>query len=505
MSSQDETFDGREQRLNAIIAEILEAREAGEKLSQEAILDRHPEFARELKEFFENEPIVRGSSQLDRQLPCFGDDFEDLEIIGRGGMGVVYKAHQKSLNKVVAIKTIEGPFATPSEVERIHDEAQRAARLRHPNIVTVHQVAEYEGRHFFVMDYMEGGSLADRIHDGPLSSAEAARYLNTLAHAVHYAHQRQVLHCDLKPANVLLDGARKLCVSDFGLARGLGEDGRYLPTSAVGGTAAYMAPEQAASVLDPSVREELTTATDIYGLGGVLYALLTGTTPFREATLKQTLGLVCQEQPQPPGERTPGVDENLEAICLRCLSKDRDARYGSADALAEDLARYQAGEETTARSWNRRERLVGWSRRNPAVAGLLAAVVGISMLTVVTALSIAQARKDALLAEALQSNRFEAGEQAAAALLQLRDWSDTTEVAADDPDLSDLLARGDGDGLQRYLEQRCGAFSPRALFRTRRASSCSVYGESDRIAPMKSPRRYSAGETTSRVPKRTPV
>ena len=155
------------------------------------------------------------------------------------------KPIKKSLNKTVAIKTIiAGQLATESEVERIYKEARRAARLRHPNIVTVHQVAEREGHHFFVMEYIEGKSLADLIDDGPVSSTQAAHYSRTVAEAIHYAHQRQILHCDLKPANIVLDEQGKAHVTDFGLAKRLGEDTRYLPSSAVGGTAGYMAPEQ---------------------------------------------------------------------------------------------------------------------------------------------------------------------------------------------------------------------------------------------------------------------
>ena len=340
MSSHDETTAGREELIGEIIACYLEGHEAGEAQSQKEILARYPQFEKELKEFFDNDAFVRGVFTPGDRPPCFGDDYQILGEIGRGGMGIVYRSYQKSLDKVVAVKTItEGPFATRGDIERIHQEARRAAGLQHPNIVTVHQVAEYQGQHFFVMEYIEGKSLADLVGDRPLPSTKAAQHVKTIAEAIHYAHQRQILHLDLKPANILLDEQGKPYVTDFGLAKRMGDNARYLPYSAVGGTATYMAPEQV-------VGGELTTATDVYGLGAILYALLTGSPPFKAETLPQTLKLVRDEPPKPLSERNPNVEKDLEAICLKCLSKDKDQRYGSAYGLAMDLSRYQAGEET---------------------------------------------------------------------------------------------------------------------------------------------------------------
>src|SRR5216117_1875591 len=348
MSSHDASAD-REQRIEEIIAACLDAREAGADSSLEEIVARYPEFEKELRDFFENEEFVM-SVLCDDPPPYFGNDYEVLKEIGRGGMGVVYKCHQKSLEKVVAIKTIIGRSSvTPPDIDRIHKEAQRAAGLRHTNIVAVHQVAEHKGQHFFVMEYVEGYSLAKLVRRGPLPPARAAQYVKTIADAIHHAHQRQILHCDLKPGNILLDEEGKLYVSDFGLAKRMGENGRYVPRSALRGTATYMAPEQVTG-------DELTTATDIYGLGGILYALLTGSPPFRGETLPETLRQVREESPVSPRARNPGVDKDLEAICLKCLSKDKDQRYGSAYGLGNDLDRYQAGQETTARPWGRRER-----------------------------------------------------------------------------------------------------------------------------------------------------
>jgi len=444
VSGQDETA-GRQDLIDAIVACYLDGQ------SQDQILARYPQFEKELREFFDDDAFLRNAITSQEQRPRFGDDYEVLGEIGRGGMGIVYRAHQKSLDKVVAVKTITGGlFATQTDIERIHIEAQRAAGLRHPNIVTVHQVAEYEGHHFFVMEYIEGQSLAELLAGKPLPSARAAQYVKTLAEAIHYAHQRQVLHCDLKPANILLDEEGKPYVSDFGLAKRLGENARYLPSSGAGGTAGYMAPEQV-------VGDELTTATDVYGLGAILYTLLTGSPPFQSKTLAETLRSVRDDEPRPAGERNPGIDKDLEAICMKCLLKDKDQRYGSAYGLARDLDRYQALEETTARRWNRRERTMRWSRRNPVVAGLISAVALISILTVGMAVSIAHARTQAQLQEALQSNSFAARDLARTALLQLRDLSDVVEAAARDTAVAEMLGRADQAGLQFYIERTCQA------------------------------------------------
>ncbi len=364
-------------------------------------------------------------------------------------MGVVYKCHQKSLDKVVAIKTIiGGSFVTPPDIERIRKEAQKAAGLRHPNIVTVHHVAEHNGQHFFVMDYIEGRSLADLVRERPLPPSNAVQHLKTIADAIHYAHQRQILHCDLKPANILLDDEGKLYVTDFGLAKRLGEDGKYLPQSTAGGTATYMAPEQVTG-------DEFTTATDIYGLGGILYALLTSAPPFRGKTLGETLRRVRDESPTPPRSRNPDVDKDLEAICLMCLKKNKDERYGSAYGLVRDLERYQNGEETAARRWTHRERAVGWCRRNPGLAGLVASIAVISILTIVMAVSIARKREQSQLEQVRQSNNFAARDLAKTALLQLRDWAHVVELATSNARLPKLVEGNDREGLQRYIEQVC--------------------------------------------------
>ncbi len=479
--SSDES-SGREQQIDAIIVRYLLRLEAGEqqKSCREAIAAQNPSFEKALRTHFENEDMFMFR-------PDFGDDYEDVEEIGRGGMGIVYRAYQKRLKRTVAIKTIkEGNFAIGADVERFLKEAQRAAGLRHPQIVTVYQVAEHQGQHFFVMDFIDGQSLAELIRKGgPLPSAKAAQYVRTIAEAIHYAHQRQILHCDLKPANILLDGDGRPYVTDFGLAKRLVENARSgseaVRSGPGGGSPVYMAPEQAMAAMprgDPSQDElttatdvhvpvamdptsaaatghELTTATDVYGLGAILYELLTGSAPFHGEALQQTLKRVAYDPPDPPSERSPNIDKDLEAICLKCLSKDKDQRYGSAYGLAMDLGRYQAREETTARQWRRKESAVRSCHRNPVATGLISGVGLISILTVIMAVAVYQAGTEALIQTALRSNSSAAKNLARTALLQVWDLSHAIEGAAGETTLSELLALADHAGLQRYLEQTC--------------------------------------------------
>ncbi|HEV3083279.1 MAG TPA: protein kinase, partial [Gemmataceae bacterium] len=279
-------------------------------------------------------------------------------------------ARNFSLNRIVALKMIlSGQFASPGDVQRFHGEAEAAANLDHPNIVPIHEVGEHEGQHYFSMKLIDGGSLASFSREPPTSVEQqraSARLVATVAQAVHYAHQRGILHRDLKPANILLDLKGEPHVTDFGLAKRVTEDKGQTQSGAIVGTPSYMAPEQAAS------RKGLTTAVDVYSLGAILYELLTGRPPFRAETPLDTLMQVLERQPEPLRVRNASINRDLETICLKCLEKEPERRYRSAEALAIDLERWQAGEPIQARPSTTWERVSKWARRQPAAAALVA-------------------------------------------------------------------------------------------------------------------------------------
>ena len=284
----------------------------------------------------------------------FGD-YELLCEIARGGMGVVYRARQITLDRIVALKMIlAGRLATEEDLSRFRTEAEAAGRLQHPHIVAVHDVGEIDGQHYFSMEFIEGSSLSQRLlKEGPLPSRSAARYVRLIARAVHHAHRQGILHRDLKPSNILIDADDEPHITDFGLAKRLGGDSGQTRTGVVLGTPSYMAPEQAAGKI-----HELGPACDVYGLGAVLYECLTGRPPFRSETPLDTLMQVMERDPVPPRLLNPKADHDLETICLKCLEKDPRRRYASAEALAEDLQRYLNGETISARSFNVFDRLV---------------------------------------------------------------------------------------------------------------------------------------------------
>lgn len=279
-------------------------------------------------------------------LPRVFGDYELQEELGRGGMGVVYKAWEKALERHVALKMIlRGEHASGVDLARFRGEAQSAAGLSHPNIVPVYQVGEHEGQAYFSMKYIEGTTLARQMAAGPLPPREAARLLLNVTRAVHHAHQNGILHRDLKPANLLIDLAGEPHVTDFGLAKRVEGGPSLTGTGAIVGTPSYMAPEQALGNTGPA-----TPATDVYSLGAILYEMLTGRPPFLAATAVDTLLLVRSEEPVRPRLLNPRIDPDLDLICRKCLEKRPQHRYQTAAGLADDLQAFLQGEPVSARA-----------------------------------------------------------------------------------------------------------------------------------------------------------
>jgi serine/threonine protein kinase len=331
--------------------------------------------------------------------------YEILGVLGRGGMGVVYKARQTGLHRLVALKMLlAGAQAAPREQARFRLEAEAVARVQHPNIVQIHDIGTSEGRPYFVLEYVEGGSLDARTRGHPQPVEAAARLVETLARAIHVAHQQGIVHRDLKPSNILLasaarppsslakdngplvdDGGTRPTdygqpkITDFGLAKRLEGSDTWTHTGEVVGTPNYMAPEQAAGKGRP-----VGPAADVYALGAILYELLTGRPPFKAATPLETVLQVLHEEPVPPGRLVPQLPRDLEAVCLKCLEKEPHQRYASAEALADDLARWLRGEPTLARPLRWPARVRRAARRHPfaSAATILFGVAAVVMTVV---------------------------------------------------------------------------------------------------------------------------
>jgi zinc protease len=406
-----------EDRLDDLIAGYLKAVEAGSAPDRQELLARNPDLAAQLQEFFADrdrfdrvaQPVRAAVSPpaAGARLRYFGD-YELLEEIARGGMGVVYKARQTSLKRTVAIKMIlAGQMAGPEDIRRFRTEAEAAAQLQHPNIVAIHEVGEYDGQHYFSMDYVKGTSLAAIVRENPLAAKQAAEIVKTVAEAIHYAHTKGILHRDLKPSNVLMalecggstplslghaastaatisssgddtshpatkaaSSRRTLKVTDFGLAKRIEGGSELTGTGDVLGTPSYMPPEQAGGK-----RGEVGPRSDVYSLGAILYELVTGRPPFRAETPLDTLLLVLESEPARPRLLHARLPRDIETICLKCLEKDPRRRYASAQALADDLGRFLRGEPIEARPITIVARAWRWCKRKPAIASLTAGLV----------------------------------------------------------------------------------------------------------------------------------
>ncbi len=310
----------------------------------------------------------RPSSRAPTARPASVAGYEILAELGRGGMGVVYKARQIKLNRLVALKMVlAGAHAGEQAIQRFRTEAEAVAHLQHPNIVQIYEIGEHDGLPFFSLEYLDGGCLIDQLDGKPLPERGAAGLIEQLARAMHYAHAHGVVHRDLKPGNVLLAGDGALKITDFGLAKRIDADGEggQTRTGAIMGTPNYMAPEQAAGRI-----HQIGPATDVYALGAMLYEMLTGRPPFRGITAMDTVQQVLALEPVPPSRLRQKLPRDLETVCLKCLQKEPDKRYASALELAEDLRCFRAGEPIRARPVGSWERAVKWAHRRPAVAAL---------------------------------------------------------------------------------------------------------------------------------------
>ena len=374
-------------------------------------------------------------------------NYELVERLAQGGMGVVYKARDVELGRLVALKVIlTGRFATEAEIARFRHEAEAAANLDHPSIVPIYEIAEHEGWPYFTMKFVEGGSLANHVARFRRDPRLAARMMATVAGAVHYGHRRGVLHRDLKPHNILIDEHGQPHVADFGVAKRLTDDAQMTRTGTVIGTPAYMSPEQAAGKT-----KEVTVAADVYSLGAILYEILTGRPPFEADSPVDVLRAVIEDEPVPPRQIDGHIDRDLETICLKCLDKDRRQRYRSAEELEQELTRWCCGELIRARPVSRAARVARWVRRNPVIAGGAVGMIALIVATITVALGVAREREAQVLEEVRRGNLWSARTAAISYLWQLEQFSRTVEQLAADPRLIERLRQNDVDGARSWL------------------------------------------------------
>ncbi|MFO0909076.1 MAG: serine/threonine-protein kinase [Isosphaeraceae bacterium] len=472
----------RQERIDAALADYMERVDRGEAVDRNQFLAEHSEIAQELREYFDDSDQVEELAELGsahqlraarsdnpglpfvqlvdepdpsaRRVHYFGD-YLILGEISRGGMGVVFRARQESLQRLVALKMIlAGQFATPEDVQRFHMEAQAVASLDHPHIVPIYEIGEHREHHYFSMKLMVGGSLTDQIDRWINDPRSAAALVQKVARAVQFAHERGILHRDLKPANVLLDEHGEPQVVDFGLAKKIDGDSALTQTRDLMGTPAYMAPEQTGGRTT-----EVTTQTDVYGIGAILYGLLAGQAPFEGATLLSTLEKVRDQTPVAPSRKNPKVPSPLDLICLRCLEKDPARRYATTRDVADELERWLEGRPILARPVGSLERFWMWCQREPAKAGLscaLVAALGVGILGVLAQWREAVYHRAAAETERNQKEierrsavlaRGEAERSAALALAQATAAQTTLRFLADD-------VLGQADPEQNPIEKK---------------------------------------------------
>jgi tetratricopeptide (TPR) repeat protein/tRNA A-37 threonylcarbamoyl transferase component Bud32 len=457
----------RVRRLEEVRKEIEKSIAGAQALVADEWIEKYPELNPELRELLAqliesqsaaaaSEGPTQTSYQVDEEKPTakerkpveplplglrlrYVGDYELLSVLGQGGMGVVYKARQISLNRDVALKMIRNSeLATEDQIRRFQNEAEAVALFDHPGIVPIYEVGVHGDQRYFSMKLIDGAGLDKRLKPSPLQPRVAAKLVAEVAEAIHHAHQRGLLHRDLKPANILIDAEGHPHVTDFGLAKRMeGESGLTI-SGAIMGTPSYMAPEQALGR-----NSQVTTASDVYGLGGILYAALTGRDPFQGNSVLETLEKVRQSAPDPPTSLNKKVPRDLEVICLKCLEKDQRLRYASAKELADDLQRWLNGEPIVARPVNAAARAWMWCKRRPALAalaGALAAAIVGGMIGITWQWREAVFQRNAAVVarEAAEKNAQLASTQATLALNTVQDLISEVQTNLSFPGLSEV-------------------------------------------------------------------
>jgi serine/threonine-protein kinase len=470
--------------LDTIIADYLQAAERGQAPDAASWIARHPDHAAELLAFLTDLgrfgtflglptiPALEATTEF-RPAAAGADtapggegerfvEYELIRVLGQGGMGTVYEARLAGTSLRVALKVLNPTELGGAETAgQLREEVENVAGLRHPNIVSIYHVGEHAGQPFYTMELIEGGSLDQQLDSYRGQFTKVARLLATTARAVHHAHQRRILHRDLKPGNILLDEAGEPHVADFGLATRLDDAGTATDSGPPAGSLPWMAPE--------AVRGEptLSTSIDVWALGVILYELLTGVRPFGGADARQVRQAILEREPPAPRAINPRVPRDLDAVCRRCLQKDPERRYESATALALELERWLRDEPVRARRAGRMERAARWCRRNPALA------IGSTLLLVLllagleAALSLTRDQDQKLRAAVCQNNEFAARHVASSLLMRLEQLSEPVLAAAGDDGLRRACGRADDVAAQTALENLFPARSPaRATFAT---------------------------------------